>query len=175
MRKTCAGCRNKSQSKNRLLLHVERLDSSPLTRVQQQAVFCSGGNVTALVHFEAAKFALEQARTIRFDELSQLPAVSGIYAIFDGQSCLYVGQSINLKKRWQNHGRKLQFKSVQQTAKLKWIEAPTELLLGLESLLIQFYCPRWNRRPLKMRHSKNQLPDCSTFDELFNAIFGDWL
>lgn len=36
-------------------------------------------------------------------DLSQLPSVSAIYRVWYQGQVIYVGQTINLKKRWQTH------------------------------------------------------------------------
>jgi hypothetical protein len=38
-------------------------------------------------------------RLTRIDIVSQVPSESGVYAIFDGESCLLVGEAWNLKAR----------------------------------------------------------------------------
>ncbi|MBD1855165.1 MULTISPECIES: GIY-YIG nuclease family protein [Leptolyngbya] len=36
-------------------------------------------------------------------DLAQLPSISAIYRVWYQGRVIYVGQTVNLKKRWQNH------------------------------------------------------------------------
>jgi hypothetical protein len=83
-----------------------------------------------------------------------LPNTSGIYfAIASDNSIQYIGKSINLWSRWQQHHR---LKQLQQLTEIRiaWLECPSELLDSVEAALIQHLQPQLNGQALPENGSK---------------------
>jgi hypothetical protein len=84
--------------------------------------------------------------SLSIEEKSKLPSISAIYFVFASNKLLYVGRSVDLKQRWQNHHRYSQFKLIQD-ARIAWFECDSNLLPEFESSLIEFLEPDYNRSP----------------------------
>lgn len=78
--------------------------------------------------------------------LKKLPKTSGIYFVYDGPVCLYVGQARNLKERWAGHHRKEQIAQKYPDANITWLNAQESELDTLEKKYIQELEPRLNGR-----------------------------
>lgn len=59
-----------------------------------------------LIKYDSARFALQQAAEVG----TKIPNIPGVYAFYEGNKCMYVGESINLRKRISTHERKTQLK-----------------------------------------------------------------
>jgi predicted GIY-YIG superfamily endonuclease len=90
-----------------------------------------------------ARQALEEARPIPFAERRNLPTYPGIYIVEREGAVLYIGQSINLRKRWSQHHRTRQFLALDGLT-IRFAEVATEILAGLERELIIELRPRFN-------------------------------
>lgn len=75
---------------------------------------------------------------------SELPCQPGVYIVMAGEDPLYVGQSRNLRRRWQEHHRKSQ---IPEDAELYWISTPYGEMDYLERLLIERLEPSLNGTP----------------------------
>ena len=84
--------------------------------------------------------------SLSIEEKNKLPSISAIYFVFASDKLLYVGRSVDLKQRWQNHHRYSQFKLIQD-ARIAWFECDSSLLPEFESSLIEFFEPDYNRSP----------------------------
>lgn len=80
------------------------------------------------------------------DILKTLPGSSGIYFVYDGPDCLYVGQARNIKERWAGHHRKKQIAQKHPNATITWVEAKEGELDSLERRYIQELDPKLNGR-----------------------------
>lgn len=89
---------------------------------------------------------------------SEMPASAGIYAAFarDGE-LLYIGQSLNLRRRWLNHHR--QDLMAAGMAELRWTSCQSRDVHELEALLINALRPSLNRTVPAVREPN--LHDCS--------------
>jgi GIY-YIG catalytic domain len=86
-------------------------------------------------------------------ELNYLPTCSGIYfAIEESGQVAYIGQSVNIRRRWQNHhvqGRLCDLGDLHSARRVKiaWLEIDdTQKLEPLELALIRRFKPRLNKR-----------------------------
>lgn len=84
--------------------------------------------------------------SLPIEDKNKLPSISGIYFVFASNKLLYVGRSVDLKQRWQNHHRYGQFKLIQD-ARIAWFECDSSLLPEFETSLIEFLEPDYNRSP----------------------------
>jgi predicted DNA-binding protein len=87
-----------------------------------------------------------------------LPEVSGIYFVINNQGVIqYIGKSINLKQRWQQHHRLSQLEELPDI-KIAWLEVSDHsLLLEIERALIHWFKPSLNRRRVrKIRITKRK-------------------
>jgi excisionase family DNA binding protein len=74
-----------------------------------------------------------------------IPEASGVYMVFSGQECLYVGQSRNIRRRWQVHEHRAKFRRAVPAATLAWMLAPVSDLRLLERRTAEALRPRLNR------------------------------
>jgi excinuclease UvrABC nuclease subunit len=81
-----------------------------------------------------------------------LPDAPGIYLILDGDECLYVGQSRNLRQRWKVHHRLRQIRQLSADLVIAWLIAAPSELRTIERLLIEQLQPRLNRAPQVDKH-----------------------
>lgn len=79
-------------------------------------------------------------------DLSQLPAVSAIYRVWHCDRIVYVGQAINLKKRWRNHH--ILMTLVDRYGNdwyIDWIEITPENLNRAEAFAYRTFQPELNQ------------------------------
>jgi excinuclease UvrABC nuclease subunit len=62
--------------------------------------------MTQLIRYEAERSALQAASSGTGN--SRFPSLPGVYAMFNGDECIYVGESKNLRNRLSNHERRQQ-------------------------------------------------------------------
>jgi hypothetical protein len=78
------------------------------------------------------------------DAKTNLPKESGIYFALNSEGrVLYVGQTVNLKKRWVNHHRYVALNKIGGVS-IAYLFAAPELLSSLEEALIEFFKPPFN-------------------------------
>jgi hypothetical protein len=82
--------------------------------------------------------------TFKPHEDEAIPATSGIYIVFSGQECLYVGQSRNIRLRWHRHEYRSTFRDTSPAVTLTWILTPVSNLHVVERQTIEKFCPRLN-------------------------------
>ena len=117
-----------------------------------------------------------QSRTARIPrnlshlDIEQLPSSFGVYLFKDDNDYpLYIGKSINIKKRVKSHFMRdsdeyKEFKISQTVRKIDYIETDGELAaLLLESFLVKQYMPLYN---IRLRRTKKLIVVSSIFDEL---------
>jgi excinuclease UvrABC nuclease subunit len=83
-------------------------------------------------------------------QVKDLPVASGIYLVLAGDGCvIYIGQSINIRDRWQQGHHKMaallardDFSEMQ----IRWVYVPSWLLNRAENAAISFYQPVLNCR-----------------------------
>jgi len=75
-----------------------------------------------------------------------LPAEPCIYFAIDGQGVVqYIGRSVNISKRWENHHR-YRALSPMQGARIAYMHVDVDLLPQVESALIEWFNPPLNGR-----------------------------
>jgi hypothetical protein len=85
----------------------------------------------------------DQGYTLDFDQLSHLPAIPAVYAVWCMGECLYVGQSQNIQRRWGNHH--MGMLCLRHGAdRITWVRASLAGLLDLEEKTIQQLHPKLN-------------------------------
>jgi len=96
----------------------------------------------SMVIFTRASQMLQEANTIqKAKELKDLAHLSGVYAIFFKDKCIYIGQSKDIKKRFQGHDYS------------NWVELGAEILFfetkdrtNAEKILIKELNPPLNNK-----------------------------
>lgn len=80
-------------------------------------------------------------------DLSQLPPVSAIYRVWYRDRIIYVGQAINLKKRWQTHHilPKL-FHQYGTEWTIDWVEITPSNLNRAEAFAHRYFKPELNQQ-----------------------------
>lgn len=74
-----------------------------------------------------------------------LPNCMAVYLTLEGETVVYVGQSVSLILRWQQHHKLKQLKSRGTEIKLAWLECSApDLLISIKSALIQWFRPELN-------------------------------
>lgn len=86
---------------------------------------------------------------IALTQINLLPPVSGIYKVLDQEgNVIYIGQSTNIYKRW-NNGHHILAKIVAECGTdvyIEWVEVPEWLLNRAENAAISFYQPKLNQK-----------------------------
>lgn len=82
---------------------------------------------------------------VSFDRRALLPAISCIYfAVSDEDEILYVGQSINVRKRWSGRGHHNSHQ-MRPSYRIYWMPVPFEDLNRIENAFIMQLDPPWNK------------------------------
>ncbi len=92
-------------------------------------------------------YGISELPCVDFDNLTNLPNVSGIYFVVDSNNIFhYIGQAENLQKRWKNHHRKFQIEQINQKYPVKvfWLVWNKEDLNTAEKYFIERYKPLLN-------------------------------
>ena len=94
-------------------------------------------------------FNHEALPSIPFRLRCKLPEIPCVYVAYMGHDVYYVGQTVNLKNRWNGHhvSNKLsvaQNSAVNQDARIGWIELDKQLLTLVEKALIGLLLPILN-------------------------------
>lgn len=82
--------------------------------------------------------------------LSKLPEISAIYRVWYQDRVIYVGQAINLKKRWQKHH--ILPKILHRYGKegmdctIDWVEVKPSNLNRAEALAFRYFKPELNQK-----------------------------
>lgn len=132
-----------------------------------------------ILKYDVARKALAEAKSI--DDVKNIPESPGVYIIYQANRLLYIGQSVNLKKRLSNHHRKKHIEDRRTLIKIIICDNHKEL----ETLLIRELNPRLNNKCVdeqylrvknieKHRKSNEKLLVLSV-DELFNHFFGEYI
>ena len=79
----------------------------------------------------------------------KLPEITCVYLVYSGLDVYYVGQTVNLKRRWESHhtSEKLsivQDSTEQQDVRIGWIGLDRQLLTLIEKALIGLLLPILN-------------------------------
>jgi hypothetical protein len=90
--------------------------------------------------------------SVPLSERHQLPTCTAVYFVLEGDSVtnsriLYVGQAVNLKKRWQGHNQLKQLKSGGSNLRVAWLECRNNesVLSIIEAAFIQSLEPELNQ------------------------------
>jgi Arc/MetJ-type ribon-helix-helix transcriptional regulator len=100
--------------------------------------------------------------SISFQERQNLPSIPAIYFVVSSEEdLLYIGQTMNLQKRWEAHHRTKQLESFSHV-RICWLSLPnttSEELLKLEYACILHFEPLINATPLPedLRRNRVQL------------------
>jgi hypothetical protein len=80
-------------------------------------------------------------------DLSELPPISAIYRVWHQDRIIYVGQAINLKKRWQKHHILLKILHKYGTDwTIDWVEIAPSNLNRAEAFAYRSFKPELNQR-----------------------------
>lgn len=84
--------------------------------------------------------------SLKLSEKEKLPECSGIYFAIANNQILYIGQSRNIKNRWQNHHRLPQLEKINKRCEVKlfWLECNQNQLNEIEKQYINYYYPGLN-------------------------------
>lgn len=94
-------------------------------------------------------FNHEGLPSIPFRLRCKLPEITCVYAVYSGLDVYYVGQTVNLKRRWEGHHTSEKLSVVQNSAdqqdvRIGWIELDRQLLTLIEKALIGLLLPILN-------------------------------
>ncbi len=79
--------------------------------------------------------------------LLEFPAISGIYRVWHRDLVVYVGQTKNLKKRWQNHHILPKLLLHYGTDwRLDWVEIDEAYLTRAEAFSYRYFRPALNQK-----------------------------
>lgn len=100
---------------------------------------------------------------IPLSERGLLPAVSGIYFVFNQERLFYVGKSKDLKKRLATHHRVKQLRELPPETVIGWLTIASGELNDLEHHFIELLSPELNSKTMDRAHRKDRfviiLPD----------------
>lgn len=84
---------------------------------------------------------------VPFGEYRTLPAIAGIYLVWQGETLLYLGKAGNIRRRWESHHRHSQMRDL-QADRIAWMPYADLLTLDeMERELIDQLEPVLNRQP----------------------------
>ncbi|MBW4603941.1 MAG: GIY-YIG nuclease family protein [Calothrix sp. FI2-JRJ7] len=94
---------------------------------------------------------------------SQLPATSGIYIAINSQNKVeYIGRSVNIRQRWENHHRYKQLKSIGGIKLCYLAVENVDLLNRLETALITCLKPPLNFTRVQSSKKKQRIATKTT-------------
>lgn len=94
--------------------------------------------------------------TLLLSQSRNLPRCKAVYFVIDGETVLYIGQTINLANRFLTHHRIKQFGN---NARVAWLECSDESLLPeLEKALISYFKPLLNGTKIEEENRRYKLP-----------------
>ncbi len=99
--------------------------------------------------------ARADAKSIPYESAKQLPVASGVYWVLSSEQVLYVGQTINLRARLNNHHHWVDFRD-RSADTIRWISTAPDQLQATEAQLIAELKPELNarRRPKPVRSAR---------------------
>ncbi|MGL4618718.1 MAG: GIY-YIG nuclease family protein [Chroococcidiopsis sp.] len=86
---------------------------------------------------------LKKLPSVPLTERLSLPKISAVYFVLKGSSVLYIGQSANLFRRWQNHVLVKQLTA--SSIRIAWLKCSKSKLLSTETILISKFVPKLNK------------------------------
>ncbi|MEH2214662.1 hypothetical protein [Nostoc sp.] len=75
---------------------------------------------------------------------NKLPAISAIYLVWSSNRLLYIGKTVNLKSRFLQHHRILQFVEAGTDTRIGWFPVAVDGLTYVEDSLIELLEPEFN-------------------------------
>ena len=78
-----------------------------------------------------------------------LPKESGIYFVFDDICLIYIGQAVNIHRRWGSRHHRLEQSSFFRNARISWELCKADTLNGLERFYIEELKPLLNSSCIK--------------------------
>lgn len=86
-----------------------------------------------------------ELQAVRYPNHKLLPKTSGVYFVNNTEIVLYIGQSVNLQKRWGSHHLRQQLDERAEsgeTLNLVWFPAEPEIAVETEKALLQHLWPK---------------------------------
>lgn len=81
---------------------------------------------------------------IEYFRMKDLPNISGVYAIFNDNNCLYVGSSVVIRNRIVHHNKRSSFLENSASYIIWFVEEKLEKLASLENEKIKLFKPTLN-------------------------------
>lgn len=120
----------------------QRMDTSSDRR--EIPAGCAGNSVA---------ITLSELPNISLVDKRHLPSCQCVYLAYQGDQVFYVGQSLNLAKRWKQHHHYSTLEAM-GSVRIAWLEVSNaSSLLKIESALIEWFKPILNKSPLIPRDS----------------------
>ena len=91
--------------------------------------------------------------SLSIQKVYKLPQSQGIYFVISEKQVLYIGYSLNFRKRWRNHHRYQELVKQFTDIKVSWLvvkDVSASFLRDLESLCIDFWKPVVNSTKIKL-------------------------
>lgn len=91
-----------------------------------------------------------------FEWKQGLPTCAAVYIVLSSNDeVLYVGQSLNIRNRWQSHHMKRRLAKL-SGVRIAWLQMSDSILLpSVETALIEFFQPKLNRPATKKKKEYN--------------------
>lgn len=84
--------------------------------------------------------------SLALNDKKNLPSVSAIYLVLEGETIIYIGLAKNLYSRWRNYHQKMKHLRTRKTSlKIAWLEcSDSDLMPAIEKALIAYFHPELN-------------------------------
>lgn len=120
--------------------------------------------------------------SLAFEHRKDLPVIPALYFVVDSKrDVVYIGQTQNLRKRWESHHRAIQMD--RGNYRIHWRVVPDEALRrNYEARCIEHFRPAWNRSEVPVNDLKRVMAYITEVarymeidrDELLARILMDW-
>lgn len=104
--------------------------------------------IESRVDSQLEKIDVRSLPCVLYSEVRKVPKKQGIYFIFRGEECLYIGMSINLRSRLGSHNLLVTFKKNPETS-ISWLEYEDSATLDEAEV---FFIKKLNPVLNKMKH-----------------------
>jgi hypothetical protein len=107
--------------------------------------FITVKNADAIIKWriDMEKINILQLPKISFDERQKLPNKSGIYFACQFDEVLYIGKSVDIRKRWYSHHKQKELELI-SGIEIRWLECQIEELNRFEQFYIEEFNPPLN-------------------------------
>lgn len=116
-------------------------DLAELVRSQAQA---TGKDKTSIL----VGMLRQSLLALPLEQKNNLPAIPAIYLVYQQDKLFYVGKTKNLKARWLNHHRLIQFLKAGEGVYIAWFPCDQEQLEVMEDAFIELLDPELNGESL---------------------------